>query len=369
VGVVLDVKSRTPPGPREKTWSDRKNRPRNRKARWVATERGAFEKAHLNRLYIPIMSGEIPTPSTRSEEAPQREPPVAEGSALSQIAVAQPSDSTDRTGTFEQPSSSAMSIAGMGARVPGAAPHDPEWRPSRQAPYDPTFRPRTVRTTYPLNMDPPCQAIPGDGTRPSKFIALRDAGTGYLGKQAAQIMLTWCWPQPIPSHITGKDRERIATEFAQFYASVGGGAGYAVPKVIEVDLPKKAIAPLRDVYVNWGPLLSEGDATKYEEYTANLPDDSSYMTRGAQEMEIYQKWEGATIHGKPAPHVQQRNEPPRYDWDQEAETARERARIQAEVDRRIAQAEEDRAGRGWWVSRPRRVSSSPGTPGDGNGGP
>ena len=329
-------------------------------------------KAHSKRLYTPIMSGEIPTSSTRSEKAPRREPSVEGGSALSQIAAAQPSDSVDRENALEQPSPSTMSFAGNQARAPGApAPY--EWQPSRQAPYDPTFRPGTVRTTYPLNTDPPCQVIPGDGTKPSKFIALRDAGTGYLGKTAAQILLTWCWPQPIPPHITGKERERIATEIALFFSAVGGGSGYAVPKVIEVDLPKKALAPLRDVYHNWGPLLSEEDAHKYEEYTANLPGDSSYMARGASEMEIYFGWEGAKIHGKPAPHVQQRNEPPRYTWDHEVETARDREHVQAEVDRLVAEARaaED-AQRGWFSSpvlRRQRVSRSPAQPESGDGGP
>lgn len=319
------------------------------------------------------MSGEIPTSSTRSEEAPQREPSVEGGTALSQIAVAQPSDSTDRDDALEQSSTSTMSFAGNRARAPGAAPFD--WQPTRQAPYDPTFRPRTVRTTYPLNMDPPCQVIPGDGTKPSKFIALRDAGTGYLGKTAAQIVLTWCWPQPIPPHITGKERERIATEIAQWFAAIGGGAGYAVPKVIEVDLPKKALAPVRDVYVNYGPLLSEEDANKYEEHTANLPGDSSYMARGAAEMEIYFGWEGAKIHGKPAPHVQQRHEPPRYNWDQEVEMAKDRQRIKDEAERLVAEAQaNEEAQRGWLTTfssprfRRQRVSGSPPQPEGGNGG-
>ena len=176
------------------------------------------------------MSGEIPTSSTCSEKVPRREPSVEGGSAPSQIAAAQPSDSADREKAPEQqPSPSTMSFEGNAARAPGAPPPF-EWRPSRQAPYDPTFRPGTVRTTYPLNTDPPCQVIPGDGSKPSKFFALRDAGTGYLGKTAAQILLTWCWPQAIPPHITGKERERIATEIALFFASVGGGSGYAVPQ-------------------------------------------------------------------------------------------------------------------------------------------
>ena len=60
---------------------------------------------------------------------------------------------------------------------------------------------------------------------------------------AAGVVLNWIWPKPIPPEFTGAERQKIATQIAQWYASFG----FAVPMVIQRDLPENALCPERDV--------------------------------------------------------------------------------------------------------------------------
>ena len=176
--------------------------------------------------------------------------------------------------------------------------------------FDPNYTPQPVYTIYNLGDESAFTKVQGGDGEPTKFVVYRNPT--FLSKQSGPLVLSWIWPSRIPSHFTGVDRARIATEIAMFY----GALGYAVPKCIEADLPTFPITLERDTWTTYGPLLTAADSNRYEQWTAGLDGAGSYRSRCAEEMEIYYKWPDATTAGKQSAHIKKRLQPPRYEYDQ-----------------------------------------------------
>lgn len=162
-----------------------------------------------------------------------------------------------------------------------------------------------VTTYYKLRQDAYSSAILRKHGVASEITCSRGLG------EAADIVVEWVYPERIPSYITGEERAKMATRIATWYASMG----YACPKIIEQDLPKKAITLERDIYMCHGPIFSKMDMRRYEEFTVSRSEGTSYKQRADAEWDIYRQWPTACLHGKKVAWIKTRKVPPRYDYD------------------------------------------------------
>lgn len=131
-------------------------------------------------------------------------------------------------------------------------------------------------------------------------------------------MMTWMYPQELPEAYTLKEKQKVASEIAVWYAQYN----CAVPRIVEPYLPAAPVTMDRDVYLVHGPIFSTTDLQSYETFTAGRGQETtSYVERADKEWEIYNQWPEAKLQGKQHAWIKERDQPPQYNYGMEEENA------------------------------------------------